>query len=178
MMSGLRPVTSFVQSTDEVERGRGFDFWRDSVLSTSRGGPVAASERRAFAARRLVAVTPNSTLFRTESKRIDALRSLALVHISRNLHDPTFEPKRACLSLGVSRSRLYRAFADGEGIASAIRDACLDRAHRLLSSDAGGGGNVSTAMWDSGFTNATNFSRAFRRRFGMAPRDVLNLRGD
>ena len=102
----------------------------------------------------------------------DALRSLAAVHIERSLHDPGFGPDALYRALCVSRSRLYAAFADGEGVAAAIRDARLDRAHRQLSAPAHAGDSVTAIMYRCGFTNASGFSTAFRRRFGIAPRDL------
>lgn len=102
----------------------------------------------------------------------EALRSLALVHIERGLHDPQFGPDTMCRSLQVSRTRLYAAFADGEGVVATIRDARLDRARTYLSHPAQARESVATIMIRCGFTDPSLFSRSFRRRFGMAPRDV------
>ncbi|MCJ2089989.1 helix-turn-helix domain-containing protein [Methylobacterium sp. E-005] len=106
----------------------------------------------------------------TGDVRATALRSLAAVHIERSLHHPKFGPDALCRTLCVSRSRLYAAFADGEGVAAAIRDARLDRAHRQLSVPSGD--SIATIMYRCGFTNASVFSTAFRRRFGSTPRDL------
>lgn len=101
----------------------------------------------------------------------DALRSLAAVHIERSLHDPGFGPDALYRALCVSRSRLYAAFADGEGVAAAIRNARLDRARRQLSAAAHTGESIAAIMYRCGFTNASAFSTAFRHRFGIAPRE-------
>ncbi len=102
----------------------------------------------------------------------EALRSLALVHIERGLHDPHFGPEAMCRSLQVSRTRLYAAFAEGDGVVATIRDARLDRARAYLSHPAQARESVATIMIRCGFTDPSLFSRSFRRRFGMAPRDV------
>lgn len=105
----------------------------------------------------------------------DAVRSLALAHIERRLHDPAFGPESLPAALRVSRSRLYAAFTGDEGVAAKIRDARLDRAYRRLRSRTSGT-RIGSVMANCGFTDAAAFSRAFRRRFGMAPRDVLEGR--
>lgn len=108
----------------------------------------------------------------------DVLRSLARVHIERYSHDPSYGPEAMAASLNVSRSKLYRAFAEGEGIAAEIRDARLDRVRRWLESPANDCSSIKTLMHACGFTDAPTFSKAFRRRFDMSAKDVRALRSD
>lgn len=102
-----------------------------------------------------------------------ALRSLALARIERRLHDPEFGPASLAADLHVSRSRLYAAFAGGEGIAATIRDARLDRAYDRIVRARKSGSKVGSIMASCGFTDPATFSRAFRQRFGLSPRDLL-----
>ncbi|KQP09306.1 helix-turn-helix domain-containing protein [Methylobacterium sp. Leaf93] len=67
-------------------------------------------------------------------------------------------------ALNVSRSKLYRAFADGEGIAAEIRDARPRRVHRRLTSASTDRTPIDVLMHACGFTDAPGFGRAFRRR--------------
>jgi len=103
----------------------------------------------------------------------EAVRSLALAHIQRRLHDPEFGPNSLAASLRVSRSRLYAAFAGGEGVAATIRDARLDRAHDRIMMMRKAGARIASIMVSCGFTDPAAFSRAFRQRFGLSPRDLL-----
>ncbi|MCJ2143180.1 helix-turn-helix domain-containing protein [Methylobacterium sp. E-066] len=103
----------------------------------------------------------------------EALRSLALTHIQRRLHEPEFGPNALAEALQVSRSRLYAAFAGGEGIAATIRDARLDRAHDRIVMMQTTGGRIGSIMVSCGFTDSATFSRAFRQRFGFSPRDLV-----
>lgn len=99
------------------------------------------------------------------------LRSLAGAYIERRLHDPQLTPDEVRTALKVSRTRLYEAFVADGGIAAAIRDARLDRARRRLSSVDGSGRTVTAVMLACGYLDGSAFSRAFKSRFGLAPRD-------
>ncbi|EIZ81783.1 AraC family transcriptional regulator [Methylobacterium sp. GXF4] len=102
----------------------------------------------------------------------EAVRSLALAHIQRRLHEPDFGPNALAAALQISRSRLYAAFSGGQGIAATIRDARLDRAHDRIVMMGSGGARITSIMASCGFTDPAAFSRAFRQRFGFSPRDL------
>lgn len=103
----------------------------------------------------------------------DALRSLALARIAHCLHDPEFRATTLAADLRVSRSRLYAAFSGSEGIAATIRDARLDRAYERIVRTRRSGCKVGSIMASCGFTDPAAFSRAFRHRFGLSPRDLI-----
>ena len=87
-----------------------------------------------------------------------------------------YGPREMAAALNVSRSKRYRAFADGEGIAAEIRDARLDGVHCWLTSASNDRTPINILMHACGFTDAPGFSKAFRRRFGMSAKDVRALR--
>lgn len=99
-----------------------------------------------------------------------AVASLAQAHIARRLHDPDLDPADIHAALGVSRTRLYRAFAEFGGIAAAIRDARLDLARRRLESPRDDKMRIATIAYACGFTDVPTFNRGFRKRFGVSPR--------
>jgi len=109
-----------------------------------------------------------------EELSASALRSLALARIEHCLHDPEFRATTLAADLCVSRSRLYAAFAGSNGIAAVIRDARLDRAHDRILRLRRSGCKVASIMAGCGFTDPAAFSRAFRQRFGLSPRDLVN----
>lgn len=102
----------------------------------------------------------------------EAVASLARAHIQRRLHDPDFGPRAICAALGLSRAHLYRAFADTEGIAAAIRDARLDLAYSRLTSPRNDGLRIATIAYACGFSDVPTFNRAFRRHYGVSPGDL------
>lgn len=107
----------------------------------------------------------------TEVSR-EAIASLARGQIERRLRDPQLDPAAIQRALGLSRAHLYRAFAETGGVAAAIRDARLDLVHRRLTSRGSDGLMIATIAYECGFLDVAAFNHAFRRRFGLTPRDV------
>jgi AraC-like DNA-binding protein len=106
----------------------------------------------------------------------DGLHRAALELIHLECGDPELTPERIAFALSCSRAALYRAFAGhGQGVAAAIWQSRLERAHRMLSSPEGIGFLVSEIAALSGFREMPSFTRMFKRRYGMTPRDVRHL---
>lgn len=72
---------------------------------------------------------------------------------------------------GVSTRTLQRQFAAVHGIAifEYVRSHRLDRSRRLLERE---GISVAQAAYEAGYSSAANFATAFRRRFGLSPRQA------
>ena len=74
---------------------------------------------------------------------------------------------------GLSRTPLYRLFETDGGVANYIRNRRLARAMRILARVEGGPRQrVSAVAYACGYESEKIFSRAFRRRYGVNPRDV------
>lgn len=101
-----------------------------------------------------------------------AVVSLARAHIARRMHDPDLNPQDIQRALGLSRTSLYRAFAETGGIAAAIRDARLDLARRRLKARRDDKVRIASIAYACGFTDVPTFNRGFRKRFGLAPGDL------
>ncbi|MBG0832189.1 helix-turn-helix domain-containing protein [Planomonospora sp. ID67723] len=91
--------------------------------------------------------------------------------IERNLHRPDLSPAVIAQAHHVSVRQLHRIFqAAGTTVAAHVRARRLDRCRRELSAvDRGERVNAIAARW--GFHDPASFSRAFRRAYGVAPRD-------
>jgi AraC-like DNA-binding protein len=100
---------------------------------------------------------------------VETLLALARQHIQARLADPGLDVAQLARRVGVSRTRLYAAFAGGTGVGTAIRDARLDRVRQRLLSPADRGRTIEHIAMACGFTDYSTFVRAFRRRFGMSP---------
>lgn len=101
--------------------------------------------------------------------RLDTARR----HIEANLHDPNFRPDDVLRAVGASRATIFRDFAPVGGLARYLRERRLDHAYRALSMSRPQRGVVGTVAEASGFQSTADLSRAFQRRFGLSPTDVV-----
>ncbi|WP_374146018.1 helix-turn-helix transcriptional regulator [Sphingomonas sp. 28-63-12] len=94
--------------------------------------------------------------------------------IDRRLGDGKITIAELCGVLGVSRARMFAAFRAEGGIHHYVARQRLERARAALAdlTRAEPIGNIAHRL---GFSDAPHFSRAFRTRFGMSPRDYRAL---
>lgn len=100
-----------------------------------------------------------------------ALRARLRAMIRARLGTVTLTPERLCRDAGISRTGLYRLFEPLGGVAAAIQAERLAQARRLLEAP-GERRSIQQIGEAVGFYDPSVFSRAFRRRYGAAPRDV------
>ncbi|WP_406483175.1 helix-turn-helix domain-containing protein [Streptomyces platensis] len=96
--------------------------------------------------------------------------------VQQHLHDPQLSPCTIAAAHHISRSYLYRLFEDEEeSIAAWIRGQRLEHARRDLAQPAMRTTPIHTiaACWC--FTHAADFTRAFRRAYGMSPREYRSF---
>lgn len=98
-------------------------------------------------------------------------------YIDDNLRNPGLRPEIIATSLGISRSRLYRLFEPLGGVAAYIRSRRLrGSAHDLLD-PAQANRRIYEIAFDWGFEREGDYSRAFRRQYGISPRDARVVGG-
>lgn len=110
----------------------------------------------------------------TDSEALtQTLRQQALEFIEANLYERTLGPALLMQRYQISRAHLYRIFAGIGGIAKIIRDKRLDAAYREIT---GGskirGRSITEVALRLGFSNSSQFTRAFHRRFVMTPSEA------
>jgi AraC-like DNA-binding protein len=93
-------------------------------------------------------------------------------HIDSALTDPDFGVEAIVRQAGLSRRSLYRLFEPQGGVAEFIRNRRLRLAARAIADARNAGQRIIDIAFDHGFTNEAAFSRAFRRRFGLSPREM------
>lgn len=93
--------------------------------------------------------------------------------IATRLHSSDLGVDWLCARLRVSRSTLYRLFAEHGGVGGYIRDRRLDRVAEALAS-ASATVRISDLADRWGFSDPSHLSRAFRERFGATPSDYRN----
>jgi len=97
-----------------------------------------------------------------------------LDYIDSNIESPTLSTDNIQKRFKISRSHLYRIFADDEGIATVIRNKRLALAFRRLRSSSGKRVHLAELAYQSGFSDYSSFSKLFQERFGEKPADIRN----
>ena len=91
--------------------------------------------------------------------------------VATNLYDPDLGVETLRRALGISRTRLYRLFEPTGGVMSYIQHRRLLDAHAALANQSDGRRILEIAE-ERGFSDAADFSRAFKRKFGYSPSEV------
>lgn len=139
-------VTSYKRGTTRIETP-------DTSLEAPCGAPFVVSLERA-------AIQVNVAL-------MERVRRV----IGKHLRSPSLGPAKLCREAAVSRSHLYRLLETEGGVAHYIQRRRLSESFTLLS-DAANTLSIGRIAESLCFADASSFSRAFRREFGMAPSDV------
>lgn len=106
-----------------------------------------------------------------ERRELDrGLFVLAERHIRARMADPDLTPASIALELGVSRSVLYRLFGRLGGVRAYVHEQRLLALHGALA-DPLETRSVARLSERHGFSTPAYFSRSFRARFGLTPRD-------
>jgi AraC-like DNA-binding protein len=91
--------------------------------------------------------------------------------VRRNMRSPSLGPDKLCREAATSRSQLYRLLEDEGGVARYIQRQRLAESFALLC-DVRSSLSIGAVADMLCFSDASSFSRAFRREFGMSPSDV------
>jgi AraC-like DNA-binding protein len=91
--------------------------------------------------------------------------------VRQELRSPLLEPALLCRLTGMSRSLLYRLMESQGGVTRFIRRQRLRESHAALC-DPIGNKSITAIAEELCFTDASEFSRAFRREFGASPSDM------
>ncbi|KAB2767703.1 helix-turn-helix domain-containing protein [Ochrobactrum sp. WV_118_8] len=103
------------------------------------------------------------------------MRKCILAHINEHLNNPSLSPQSIMRNFRVSRSHLYRAFEPDGGVAKVIRDKRLDSAYQTLVRQTGPSASLKRIAYQCGFNDGTQFTKAFKARFGLVPKDVAKF---
>ena len=92
--------------------------------------------------------------------------------IERKLDDPDLTPARVAETEGISERYMQKLFeGSGSSFTHYLRERRLQRTSAELSSPAEAHYSISEIAYRNGFNDSAHFSRAFRHRFGLSPRE-------
>ena len=110
-----------------------------------------------------------------ETAHVKSRRRAALDHIDAHLGNARLGPDEIADATNVSRASLYRLLAAEGGIRVVLLKRRLDQALRLMLADNKDERSLADIAKCCGFGGTSQFSRAFRARFGSPPRQYLAL---
>jgi AraC-like DNA-binding protein len=110
-----------------------------------------------------------------EPAHVTSRKKAALDYIDAHLGDAQLGPDQIAAATNVSRASLYRLLGEAGGIRSVLLTRRLDQALRLMLADGQDERSLADIAGRCGFGGTTQFIRAFRTRFGVAPRQYLAL---
>jgi AraC-like DNA-binding protein len=96
-------------------------------------------------------------------------------YIDQHLTDDTLSPEVLVRLFRMSPATLYRLFEDEGGVAAYVLGRRLDRCRAILVASTGRERSIGELAFSHGFASEAHFSRAFRRRFSIAPRDARGI---
>jgi AraC-like DNA-binding protein len=110
-----------------------------------------------------------------EADHVKARRKAALDHIDAHLANAQLGPGEIADAANLSRASLYRLLAEEGGIRAVLLRRRLEASVRLLLADGKEQRSLTEIAKGCGFGGISQFSRAFRARFGAPPRQYSAL---
>jgi AraC-like DNA-binding protein len=110
-----------------------------------------------------------------EADHVKSKRKAALDYIDAHLGSVQLGPDQIADAANVSRASLYRLLAAEGGIRAVLLKRRLDQALRLMLADNKNERSLTDVAKRCGFGGKSQFSRAFRARFGAPPGQYLDL---
>jgi AraC-like DNA-binding protein len=110
-----------------------------------------------------------------EWDHVKSRRKATLDYIDEHLENAQLGPEEVADAVNVSRASLYRLLAAEGGIRAVLLKRRLDEALRLMLEDNKDDRSLKEIVKRCGFGGSSQFTRAFRARFGMSPREYRAL---
>jgi AraC-like DNA-binding protein len=98
-------------------------------------------------------------------------------YIEMNISEPGLSAEHLAKAFHMSRATVYRLFEAEGGVTNFIIARRLERSILMLTSQDKPR-YVGEIAFGLGFASEAHFSRKFRQRFGMSPREARNLRAN
>ena len=99
----------------------------------------------------------------------------AQADIERSLGDFGLTVGSLLHRLAVTRGALYGVFNEHGGVQAYIRERRLQRCYEAINGDDRAGETLGAIAFSFGFRSEAQFSRTFKERFGMAPRELRSV---
>ena len=142
--------------------------WQDSLGVAGRDG-LADAVIDLMGALVCFAVPSHRDCVQQSLYQRDRIKTVA----QRNLRNPELDIDFIAAAVGLSARQVHRLFADeGTSLMRWVWVQRLEQCRRELGQDDSGRRSISDIAYTWGFNDQAHFSRAFRKHFGLAPRDL------
>ncbi len=176
----LRLTAGLASLPPGLQRGAGAGLLADLMLALpARISPARPDEIPTLAGALQTAIGAcllSGPSFAATAPAGDATASLAKERVRRailrNIGSARLTPAQLAVAAGVSRSALYRLYEAEGGVARYIQSVRLSLAHAALRDPLQAETSISAIAEAHGFPAPSDFSRAFRVAYGMAPSEV------
>jgi AraC-like DNA-binding protein len=143
-----------------------------SLWTVDESAGTAALQELAQSFAAVVSVAMCSTATRDEPSLRDGTRIAVLRYVAANLGDPGLCVASVCRRFAISPRLLHTLFEKGDRtFAATVRAMRLQRCAGLLA-DPSHRASITEIGARHGFADPASFSRAFRREFGVSPREA------
>jgi AraC-like DNA-binding protein len=133
---------------------------------------AAAELEQSFCAVAAVAMTTAAGVLPGGRAPHEDTRAAVLRFVAANLNDPDLSVSTVCRRFAISPRLLHKLFEQNtRPFAETVRTMRLDRCARLIA-DPHTRASITEIAARHGYPDPASFSRAFRRQFGVAPRDL------
>ncbi len=147
--------------------------WRES-LDDAGGEGLADAVVDLMGALVCFAVPVNRDCLRQSLLQKERIKKVAQL----NLRNPDLDVDFIAAAVGLSVRQVHRLFADeGMSVMRWVWVQRLEQCRRELSREDAGGRPISDIAYEWGFNDQAHFSRAFRKQFGLPPRDLRRNSG-
>jgi AraC-like DNA-binding protein len=142
------------------------------------GETVPSSEEKEVIEEALFPLLKSSLLACNEPLGINLNRDLwksAQVLINRNIQERELSPTMLASQLNISIRQLHRVFEEhGESVCRFIQRSRLRHCAAALSASSKSHESITNIAYTWGFNDSAHFSKAFKKEYGLAPKDYRN----
>ncbi|TXN73838.1 helix-turn-helix domain-containing protein [Methylobacterium sp. WL18] len=173
VLGSTRLYTSLTMGADVVSTGLTVKFFHELVRLRDRLAPDSAARMASVGVDLIVAsIAERLTLEVSRPLHGTVVVQRAKAHVEAHLGDPTLDPPQLAAAMGVSLRRLQELFHErGQHISDWIWQRRLEAAAKRLADPGCAHLPIGTLAFGCGFASQAHFSRRFKERYGMAPRE-------
>ncbi len=179
LLQNLIPLleTRYVFPLDQANKKA--NILQDFVRSLYGSLPFSGDDEARFMENHLLNLL--AFMLKDKSEGIDASdssvklahRKRILDYIVHNLANEYMSPETIAQEHGISVSYLHRVFKPHGGtVVDTIREKRLQAAKRLLTNSDMAGLSITEVAYRVGFKHPSDFSRAYKKRYGQSPKDA------